>query len=142
MPSDLLFGASDQIAAWVSERLGGPDFGNCQAVGVLQGDVLIAGVVFHGWQPDSNVIEVSAAAYSPKWATRSNLTRLFAYPFDGLGVRIAFARMAEKNERARRLWRAFGATETAIPELRDAGEAEIIATLTRAQWQGSRLFNG
>lgn len=141
MGCKLLYGQSDAVCDWVKARLDGPEFGNCQAVGVVN-DGLIAGIVFHDWNPRSETIEVSAAADSPKWATRKTLTALFAYPFDGIGVRIVYARIAESNTRARRLWRAFGAKETAIPEMRGVGEAEIIATLTREQWQKSRLFDG
>jgi hypothetical protein len=130
------------VAEWVSDKLGGPDFGNCQAIAVVDGVTLVAGIVFHEWRPEAGVIEVSAAADSPRWASRSILTELWAYPFDLIRVRMAYARMAESNTRARRLWRAFGANETAIPELRGVGEAEIIATLTREQWQKSRLFDG
>lgn len=142
MRSDLIYGRSIEVRNWVAKRLGDPDFGNCQAVGVALGDKLIAGVVFHEWRPQHGVMEVSAAAESPRWASRDNLTELFAYPFDGVGVRMAYARMSEHNMRARKLWRAFGAVETAIPGMRGPTEAEIIATLTREQWHNSRLFNG
>lgn len=142
MPYRVIRGYTREVSEWVSDKLGGPDFGNCQALGVVDGWRLVAGVVYHNWNPEGGVIEVSSAAEDPRWASRRILGELWAYPFDLVKCRIAYARMAEGNDRARRLWRAFGADETAIPALRGPDEAEIIATLTREQWQKSRLYYG
>ena len=143
MPSDLVFGRSEEIEKWVADRIPGCArlFGECQAVGVSNGEI-IAGVVFHNWSPENRTIEVSAAADSPKWATRANLTRLLDYPFGALGCRLVLARHSEFNRRARKLWGAMGAKEYFIPDLRADGEGEAIAVLSSDAWAKSRLNNG
>lgn len=143
MPCKLVYGQSDIIADWVSRRIWGDTrgFGSCQAVGVSRGG-LIAGVVFHNWVPETRVIEVSAAAVSPEWATRSVLTELLNYPFGHLGCRLVVARHSEKNTRARKLWNAMRAVEYIIPDLRGDGEGEAIAVLYAQDWPKSRLYDG
>lgn len=144
MPSNLLYGQSQMVADWVAARIPGCErgFNKCQGVGVLRGTELIAGVVFHNWSPESGTIEVSAAATSPKWATRKNLTELFAYPFEGIGCRLVIARTSEANKRVRKLWLAFGATEHILPDLRAEGVGECVLILTKDAWQKSRFNNG
>lgn len=115
-------------------------FGPCQAIGFLDGKGrLVAGIVYHNWQPENKVIEMSAASIHRKWLTRDRLKEIYGYPFDGLGCRLVMARHGENNHRARRIWRSLGAKEYAIPELRSPTEAEIIAVLTAEQWRASKL---
>lgn len=143
MSSRLVYGRSDEISAWVAVRIEGcaRGFGECQAIGIDRGG-LIAGFVYHNWSPEHGTIEISAAAVSPRWATRRNIAAVLAYPFDGLQCRLVTARHSERNAAARRLWRGLGATEHFIPDLRADGEAETIAVLTAKAWQTSRLNNG
>lgn len=139
----VLYGASDEVARWVAERIDGCErgFGECQALGVVS-DKMLAGIVFHNWSPETGVIEISAAAESPLWARPAILTELLEYPFDRLRCRMVLGRCSEHNTRARKLWRAFGATETAIPDLRGDGVAEIVKTLKASDWTRSRLYHG
>lgn len=138
----VVYDATPAVSQWVAHNIKdcARGFGECKALGVVSGKDLIAGVVFHNWHPESETIEVSSAAVSPKWATRSILTELFGYPFSF--CRMVVARQSAFNERSRRLWRAFGATEYIIKDLRADGEAEIVATLHRSQWVNSRFYNG
>ncbi|WP_420012243.1 hypothetical protein [Tateyamaria sp.] len=55
---------------------------------------------------------------------------IFRYPFDQIGCRAVVARHSEQNTRVIRIWRALGATQTKIPELRGPNEAEVVAVLT------------
>ena len=114
-------------------------FGANRSAFVVDSKEIAAGVVFHNWSPTSEVIEVSAAAVNPKWATRSVLKDLFDYAYDGCGCQMVIARISAKNERARRLWRAFGASEYIIPRLRGRNENEAILTLTQEAWSASKF---
>jgi len=127
---------------WVASRIEGcaRGFGENQSFAVNLNDRIIAGIVFHNWNPESEVIEVSCAATSPKWATRDVLNKLLEYPFSF--CRMVIARMSEENTRSRRLWRALGANEYIIPDLRADGVGEAVATLTNPQWKKSRLYHG
>jgi len=139
---NVLYGESDAVAAWVAERAcpNGRAFGNNQSFGVVSKGDLIGGVVCHDWSPECETIEVSVAAISPKWATRSILSELFAYPFGF--CRLVLARHSETNTRARRFWAAIGADEYIIPGLYGHKESGCIVTFSREQWEKSRFNNG
>jgi len=94
----------------------------------------VAGVVYHNWNPESGTIELSAASTRRDWLNKNNLLTVFGYPFDQLGCQLCIARISENNDRARRIWRALGASEFVIPRLRGRDEAEAIYTLTREAW--------
>ena len=123
------------VAALTGSR---PDFGNCQTAAVIRNGQMIAGVVFHNWSPEFEVIEVSAAAADPRWASRSNLRTLFGYVFDV--AQTCVARIHEDNTRARRLWRSFGAEEFILPRLRGRTASEALFLLTDDAWASSKYM--
>ena len=132
-----------EVADFVARNIPGCErgFGNCTAIGFGK-DRLIAGVVYHNWNPESGVIELSAASIKRDWLTRSGLSLMFAYPFDQIGCRIAVARIGEHNAQARRIWRSLGADEYVIPALRSPLEAEVIYTLSREAWKSGKFARG
>ena len=94
----LLFGEDKGVAHWVAERIPharvripyfppGEVFGPAAAIGVARGDELVAGVVFHNYDPFVRSIEVSCAAASPRWANRRVFSDLLRYPFSQLDCR-------------------------------------------------------
>ena len=129
---------------WVAARIPNCErgFGECVALGVQKGNVVIAGFVFHNWCPHSAVIEISGAADDPKWGTRSMVTELLNYAFKTVAVQLIVARNAPDNDRASKFWRAIGCNEYQIPRLRGRDTAETIFTLTDDQWAISRFNNG
>lgn len=133
--------ADDKAADWVANRI--PDcergFGACRAFAVI-GETILAGVVFHNWSPAAGVIEVSAAAANPRWITRNVLSQLFAYAYDTCDCQAVVIRTPEDNERVRRLWRSFGASEHIIPRLRGVDAAECVMVLPRETWKASRYY--
>lgn len=140
--TDIAFhtGADAQIVArWVAERIPGCErgFGPCTAMAVRDGDKPLGAVVFHNWCPEAGVIEMSSAADSPRWLTRRSLYAIHSYAFDV--AQLAVMRVAENNERMRRIGRAYGYEEYRIPRLRGRDEAEIIMTLTDDAWRASRF---
>jgi RimJ/RimL family protein N-acetyltransferase len=64
------------------------------------------------------------------------------YPFYQIGCRMVVARNSEYNTVTRRIWAAFGARETRIPELRSPTEDEIVHTLTKKAWEASKFVRG
>lgn len=118
-----------------------PDFGKCRCMAVLNGkEEMIAGLVFNNWDEKAGVIEVSAAATSPRWATRNVLKAALKYCFETAGCQMVIARHSECNKPARRLWKALGAQEYIIPRLRGRDTAESIATLTDDAWAKSKFM--
>lgn len=109
-------------------------------MGVLRRDgVLAAGLVFHNWEPDAGVIEVSAAAADRRWLTRSVATFAMTYAFQGCACQMVMARYSEKNTPARKIWVALGSDETRIPRLYGRHENGIVATLTDDAWRVSKF---
>jgi RimJ/RimL family protein N-acetyltransferase len=84
---NLIYGHSEQVAAWVAEHI--PDVGAegfsspVAAIGVAT-DHLVAGVCYHDYQPKFGTIQLSMAAISPIWARRPIIHALLAYPFEQL----------------------------------------------------------
>lgn len=136
------FDHSRVVAAFVASLIPGCERGwsACRAIGFLDdAGRLEAGVVYHNWEPENGVIEISAASTHRRWTTRDRIKLIFGYPFDGLGCRLVVARIAESNRRARRIWRSLGADEFVIPKLRSPTEAECIYTLDAETWRASKL---
>jgi hypothetical protein len=135
-----LYGQSKAVADFVAKLLKCEDgFDPCEAIGFLdKHGNLVAGFVYHAYQPDCGVIEISAASTCRDWATRDRLKAIFDYPF-GIGCRMVLTRTGEHNRRVRRIWRSLGGQEYVIPALRSPTEAEIIMTLTAGQWQDSKF---
>lgn len=136
----ILYGQSDLVERFVAELLGYPrGFGECQAVGFLDGDgKLVAGVVYHQYQPEQGVIEISAASTCRNWLNRARLAEIFDYPFR-IGCRLVVARIGEHNARARRIWRSLGSDEYVIPALRSPSEAEAIYVLSAEKWRAGKF---
>ncbi|MDF3904697.1 hypothetical protein [Paracoccus sp. AS002] len=122
------------------ERGLGIEIGPAQFMGWARPDGIVASVGFNNWQPDAGVIEMHAYASRRDWLSKDRLRELFSYPFGQLGVRMCVARISERNDTARRVWRALGASEFVIPELRGPGEAEAIYTLHRDQWSSGKFM--
>lgn len=135
-----VWGDNATVAEFVRQVCGeSRSFGDCQAMGVINSDGnLVAGVVFHNWNPESEVIEVSAGAIDSRWATREVLRTGFGYAFSF--CQMVVARTHEDNATVRRLWKAFGAQEVIIPRLRGRTASEAILTLTDDAWANSRFM--
>ncbi|QAX31314.1 GNAT family protein [Leisingera sp. NJS204] len=119
----------------------GRSFGPASAIGFATAEKgLVAGIVYHNFEPDAGVIEMSAFSTRRDWVSKSRLALLFQYPFEQLGCRAVVARHSEHNRRTRRIWAALGAEQTLVPDLRGPNEAEVIAVLTREAWHGSKFF--
>lgn len=138
---DIVFGQDDLVVDFV-DRLTirtGRGFGQCSTLGFAKGGKLIAGVIYHSYDPEAGVIEISSGSTSRMWTTKGVIRAIFSYPFDQLGMRMVVARISESNARTRRIWAAFGADEHVIPGLRGPNEAEIVATLTAEKWKAGKF---
>ena len=106
----LVYGADAIVAAWVAARMPNFDdddsFGVCTGIGVVEGDKLIAGAVFHDYRGHN--IEISFAADDARWATRKHIRAIFAYPFNQLGCVRLTTITSKKNARARKLDEGLG----------------------------------
>lgn len=132
----------ERVAAWVARRIPNCErgFEPCVGLGVLRRDKkLVAGLVFHNWEPEAGLIEVSGAAIDPRWMTRTVMNEALGYAFDVAGCQMVFARQSVKNEAPRKAWKALGAQEVIIPRLRGRHEDGSIITLTDDAWRASKF---
>lgn len=138
----LVYGLSDPVKAHVASLIpkcaerGLPDDG--VAIGVARDDgVIVGGMVYHGYDPDAGVIELSVASTDKRWFTRPILYGLFSYPFDGLGCQMVCSRVSARDTALRRMKRAYGFDEHVIPRLFGRCEDGILYTLTKEQWKAN-----
>jgi len=94
-------GMDKWISDWVAERLPGnftgEDFTPCVAIGLMDKGELIAGCVYSNYRPGAKNIELSFAADTPAWATRSNIKSFLAYPYLQLGCNRVTAIIDSRN---------------------------------------------
>lgn len=134
-----------RVAWWVSRQIWGDDrgFGECVALGVANRKMeIIAGLVFHNWEPEAGIIEVSGAATDPRWMTRRVMNVALGYAFDDAGCQMVVARQSLENKAPRRAWKALGAQEIIIPRMRGRDEDGLLITLTDDAWRSSRFYEG
>lgn len=143
----LLYGHSAEVIAWVGWRIpltrkrlerdpSVSPFGPAQAIGVLDRDgTLVAGVVYHAYDPDCQSIELSFAADTPKWLTRSLICELLSYPFDKLNLNRINAATPKSATDARRFIERFGfRREGVATDGFGPGENAILSRLLKREW--------
>ena len=105
----VLYGADDIVAEFVRKRLGGENFDNYRALGLVHDGVLIGGVVFQNWtHMGVDRVEVVIATDSPRWCRFPTLKRLFAFAFEDLGLRSIIARTPAGNAHVRSILERLG----------------------------------
>lgn len=128
------------LSAYVSQRIWGKikDFGSGTGMAVLDGSTLVAGVIFHNYDRDAGVVEISAAADTSRWLTRVVLLSLFGYAFHTLECQAVVARIDARNKRLERIFTRYGFEGYRIPRLRGRGKDEIVLVLTDEAWAANK----
>lgn len=114
---NILHGEDQLVARWVADRIDfvpTVDFGPCAALGVVKENRMLAGVVYHDWQPDLGTIQLSMAADSPLWARRAVIAGLLSYPFKKLGAFKAWIATPLTSEHALRTFYRIGFKKEAV----------------------------
>lgn len=130
----------------VAEFVNGQVFGDSFAIdkyctmGVYDDGMLIAGTIYHNYQPDSGVIELTSASLGKRWLTRKVIRAMFWLPFVRLGCQLVVLRVSERNKTMCKIAKSFGFTETYIPRLRGRNEGEFIYCFTDDQWKSSKYY--
>jgi len=125
----LSYGQDSFVSKWVLDRipsLQGYPFGPCAAIAVVSEDGrMMAGVVFHDWQPVPRTMQISAAAVTARWATRGIVRQLLAYPFMTCGVQKVWTAIEHGNIRAIRFNEGIGIRAEARLQ-RHFGESDAV----------------
>lgn len=78
-----------RVGQWVASRIphvrSVDGFGQYRSLGIFDKADILAGVVFHDFNPVYRNCQVSMAADTPRWASRTVIAKLMAYPFEQLG---------------------------------------------------------
>lgn len=128
---------------WASKQIFGDcrGFGPCATLGVFDACELCAVMVYHNFQKDAGVIEISGAAGTSRWLTRPVLKEMFSLPFDRMDCQTVVMRVSpdEKQRHIHRMLKAYGFQEYRLPRLRGRGEDELIFLLHDDVWQDNRF---
>jgi RimJ/RimL family protein N-acetyltransferase len=114
------------------------NLGNCKTIGVINDDgVLVAGIVYHNYDPDAGVIEVTLAATDRHWVTRATLRRGFEFPFIKCGCQMIYTRVRSDNEYLLGMLARLNFSFTLIPRMYGRAEDGVVCTLTDDAWLDS-----
>jgi RimJ/RimL family protein N-acetyltransferase len=116
-------------------------FGNAKAIGVLNNDgFLIAGIVYHNYDPDAEIIEISGAALpGVNWLTRETLRRMFEYPFLQLGVQMIVQRNSADDERLLGVLARYGYMFVPVPRMLGRDKDGVLCLLTYEDWRDNKF---
>lgn len=131
---------TNTLVKWASQRLGGIDFGLCQAIGVHHGDELVAVAVYNGLRLPN--IEITFVTASPKWASPNAVRALISYPFKQLGVKRLTAVTEATNQPARAFLCRLGFVQEGVhPDALPTGDAITYGLLRKsaAKWLGETV---
>jgi len=133
-----VYGQDEIIARFVAQMIphvGELGFGKCKAIGVIdENGRLIAGVVYHNWQPWAGVIEMTAAATTPRWLTRETIQTIYDYPFEQADVQMVLSLVVAEDERLQRQLAAGGFMFIRVPRLLGRERDGVICLLTSEAW--------
>ena len=141
---DYVYGHDEIIAQFVAQLIpacrgrGLPP--SSKAIGIVEDGALIAGLVYHNWEPEAATIEVSCAAIPGKrWLTRQTIRRIYEYPFEQLGCQMLYGRVAADNEQLLRQLAALNYSLIRVPRMLGRDLDGVLALLTVEDWQANRF---
>ena len=115
-------------------------FGECRTIGVIdEQDRLIAGMVYHNYDPEAEIIEMSGAATTAHWLQRGMVGRMHQYPFHQCGCQMVAMRIPAENERLLRQLAVYGYNFMLFPRLFGRERDGVIATLTVEDWAENKF---
>ncbi|AGA64507.1 hypothetical protein B488_05150 [Liberibacter crescens BT-1] len=108
------------------------------SMGIVNDDVLVAGVIYHNYCPLAQVIELSGASDDRRWLNRFILQAIYHYPWDELQCQAVVHRVPDDDQQHRWL-PLLGGVRYRIPRLRGRNAAENIYVITREAWMNNKF---
>ena len=105
-------------------------------------DGVIAGIVYHYYNPDHGTIEMSGFTTKKHWLSRNILNKILEYPFNQLKLRLVFCRFSGNNRFIANIVERLGGTVHILPDMCGEGESQMFGILKRDNWYKSELYNG
>ena len=110
------------------------------AIGIVEDGALIAGIVYHNWDPEAGIIEMSGAALPGKqWLTRETLKHMYRYPFQVCGCQMTVMRVPADDEKLLYVLAKFGYAFSPIPRLFGRERDGVVCCLTREAWEENKF---
>lgn len=139
-----IYGHDDAVAFFVAQLIPhcrARGFGRCKAIGVInERDELIAGIVYHNFDPDAGIIEISGAAIPrSRWLTRGTIARMYQYPFLQCGCQMIVQRTPADSEQLLRQLAAYDYMFVKVPRMFGRERDGVLCLLTREAWEGNRF---
>ena len=121
-----IYGADAEIAAWVAKRIPGyVTSPGARAIGIARGGRIVAGVTYERFN-GVNIEASIAAEPGSRWADRTALRHIFAYPFQQLGVEAVTLLVALDNLASLNLATKLGFSQVAIVPFAATGGAPLL----------------
>lgn len=114
-------------------------FDKASAIGYVLNDELIGGTIFHNFNPEHGLVELTTATTDPRWLCRESIKAMFSIPFDQWGCQMIILRVAESNSRMVEIAQRFGFDGHFIPRLWGRSEGGWVFTLTDDAWRASKF---
>ena len=132
------------LDVYVSGRIWGRHrtFGPARALAIAESGKVVAAVIYHNWDDESGVIELSAASDTPRWLTRRVLKTMFEYPFLDLGCQAVVMRVGDDGHNLARILPVYGFKRYDIPRLRGRDKTEQIYVLSDDDWKANKFNKG
>jgi hypothetical protein len=141
---DYVYGYDEIVARFVAQLIpscrerGFPQAS--KAIGIIKGVELIAGVVYHNYEPEAGIIEISGAALPGyQWVTRETLKRSYVYPFLTCGVQMIVQRTPAEDERLLGMLAALNYSLIKVPRMFGRDKDGVLCCLTYEAWVESKI---
>ena len=135
-------GYDAQLAAWLEKRV--PHFTaapGTRCLGIVRGQRLLAVVAYSNFSEPGEVwagdVEMSAAADSPRWWSRSVGRDVFSIPFRQFGVGRVTARVRKRDRRTRRFVEGVGFRLEGVMRHALRTDDVCVYGMTRRDWENS-----
>lgn len=142
---DYVYGHDETVARFVSgliPRFQGRQFdASAKAIGIVDGEgKLIAGVVYHNYDPPSQTIEISGAALPGRfWISRETLKRSYQYPFHTCGCQMVVQRNDAEDTRLLRQLADLNYMFIRVPRALGRDRDGVLCLLTYEDWAANRF---
>lgn len=140
---DYVYGYDALVADFVAQRIPHCRRGfnaNAKAIGIIDDGNLIAGLVYHNYDPEAEIIEISGAALPGKyWMTRGTIARMYGYPFLQLNCQMVVNRVRADDERQLSMLARYDYAFIKVPRMFGRHDDGVLCLLTYEDWINNRF---
>jgi hypothetical protein len=140
---DYVYGHDQTVAQFVAQLIPycqrgfGP---NIKAVGIVDDSKLIAGVVWHNYDPEAGIMEISGAALpGASWISRRTLAHIYQFPFLRCDCQMIVQRVPADNERLLGVLARYDYYFVALPRLFGRDRDGVVCCLTQEAWAANQF---